>query len=400
MSNLPSSDREISANRASRQQIVIVWIVALVLTVLSLTSHLTAGSTLHQDKEMWQYKVSVHQRVHAFQVRPLTTSIVVALHDHAGVPFRTGFMVLQFMLFLLCGPVFWYFLRILGFSPAYSLAGMIIYLLTLPLFLAHFEPVHTWSDFWVYLFVPLSFTMAMRRRYVVALITIVLALMARETTFLFLPVWFLFIYAGRDRRYTLAAGLTLLAAALFVGARLWFFGRITAPPEADFQFNFENYLRGSDTIFSLIVSLGFVWVVGLWQVFHRARLPIRFYNLIRFGAIFTAAGFVSSTILMARARETRLFVPPVIFLLPLILVYVQERAARIKSILRRLPAWTTALGGVALLALGIWAAKLAFPKFEYRLWPDGNWTYLGLHLALIALFLIVELSRLGAPVAD
>ena len=158
------------------------------------------------------------------------------------------------------------------------------------------------------------------------------------------------------------------------------------------SFNFDGFLRGSDTIFSLIVSLGFVWVVGLWQALHKTRQRVRFYDVIRFGAAFTTAGFVSSALLMARARETRLFVPPVILLLPLVLVYIQDRAENIKTILRNLPKWATAIGGLALLAVCIWIAKLAFPRFEYRLWHDGNWTYLGLHLALVIVFLLVEFA--------
>jgi hypothetical protein len=301
-------------------------------------------------------------------------------------------MILQFTLYLLCGPAFWFFLRTLGFRLSYALAGMIMYLLTMPLFMAHFEPVHTGSDFWVYLLVPLSIAMAIRKQYTVAVITVILALMARETTLLFLPVWFLFVYIDRDRKFPLAAVLTVLSVGLFVGIRLWLFGRITVPPENGPGFNFENYLRGSDTLFSLLVSLGFVWVVGLWQALYRSDRITPFYNVVRFGAVFTAAGFVSATLLMARARETRLFAPPAIFLLPLVLVYIQDRTERIRALLRLLPNWGNALAGGVLLTLCVWGAKLAFPKFEYRLWRDGNWAYLGLHIALTIVFLLVELG--------
>jgi hypothetical protein len=53
---------------------------------------------------------------------------------------------------------------------------------------------------------------------------------------------------------------------------------------------------------------------------------------------------------------------------------------------------------ISLLAFSILIAKSFFPEFEYRPWHDGNWTYMGLHISLTIIFLIVEIYRKRSPV--
>ena len=381
------------------RQFGVVLLISFAIVGLSLLVHFAAPSSIHLSEQVWSQRVAFHHTLLPFQVRPLTNGILDAGHDLFGFSYKTIFFTLQFFLYLVCLPAFWYYLRTLRFSHAYSLAGMLIFGLTLPLFLANFEPIHTWSDFWVYIGLPLSFAALIRRRYTVSLLAMTLALVARETTLLFVPVWFAFMYTANGRRWLIAAiiaGIPILAATVI---RLLNIDTVTVIPTWDFDFNFANGLRASDALFSTFVSLGFVWVVGLRQAFQRSDISIYNYDLIRAAALFTSAGTLVSTLLLTYARETRLFVPPIIFLIPLVLVYVREHSTEIRWLLKRTSAGIAVLSGIALLALCILAAKLAFPVFEFRPWHDGNWAYLGLHLALIIVFLLVEFRKRTRPVA-
>ena len=384
--------RIVRQDSATSRQVVIVWLVALAIVGLSLLVHLAAPSSIHLSEQVWSERVAFHHSLLPFQVRPLTNGILDAGHDLLGLPYKTTFFTLQFLLYLVCLPVFWYYLRTLEFSPAYSLSGMVIFGLMLPLFLAHFDPIYTWSDFWVYLGLPLSFAALIRRRYVLSLLAMALAIVTRETSLLFVPVWFVFAYSANGHKWLWAAVLAALPVIFATAIRMTSVHAVSVIPTWDFDFNFATGLRASDSLFSTLVSLGFIWVVGLSQTARRTGNPTRHYDLIRAAALFTTAGTVISTLLLTYARETRLFVPPVIFLIPLVLVYAKDHSIEVGRLWERTSATVAIPAAIVLLAVCILAAKLAFPTFEYRPWHDGNWVYLGLHLALVIVFLLIEFA--------
>lgn len=376
-------------------QAIIVWLIAGLVAGLSLLNHLVSPSSFHLPDQAWNSLLAYHRDFAAFRLRPLTTGLVSLLAEQCGFSVRNAFFSLQFTLLFLTGPAFYWYLRTLRFSFRQSLAGMLILLLSLPVFLAHFEPVWTWSDFWTYLFLPLSLAFAVRRSYAAAVVCITLAMIARETSAAFLPI--LFLLALRDRKTGVVAPLTILLTpvAAFLLFRAVILGSVSSTPVWSLPFNFESWLRTRDSLFSVIVSLGFVWIVGLTQALRRSPASVLHLGVIRFGAVLTTLAFLTSGLIYGQIRESRLLLPPAIFLIPLVLVYFEDNRPWLAS-LRDKFAPTFGHSAVVLILLAgvsLVMAKLLFPDFEYRRWRDGNWIYLALHLALVFIVLGIEIVR-------
>jgi hypothetical protein len=366
------------------------------LTAVSLVAHITSPSSFHQPEENWKARVIAHQNYPAFKVRPMTTGIVTELHRIFGWSYKTAFFAMQFLLMLVCGPVFYHFLRRFDFAHGYAMGGMIIFYLSLPVFMAHFDPVYTWDDFWVYLMIPLSFICVLRRFTIMAVLTLAWAMLARETSIIFLPIWFILfrqIEHGRPARPVLYILLALLLVAGFRSI-------MAAPaPAVEFKlgYNFAYPLRTSDTIFSLLVSLGFLWPIGLYQIRPGAESSSGYLGLFRWGAAVTAIGYVVSTILFAQARETRLFFPPFVFFIPLALLFIRDHADAARSLWRRTRAGLTIVTMICLLATSVVVTVVAFPGFDFRTWHDGNRLFFSLHLTAAGLAGIIHMYRRRLP---
>jgi len=389
-----------SSRAGPRGKYIRIWIIALILTGLTVLVHISSPSTIHQSEGQWIENINLHITQDVFRVRPLTTNIVRFLATHIGLTYRSAFFGLQFLLFFLLCPALYFYFNQLGYNHRFSAIGMIIFALSLPVFLAHFEPIFTWSDFWLYLMVPLSLGLAIRHKFILAALAMACALVARETAAFFIPILCAIIYRQKNGGPGESILVCLLTLALFLGGRILLVGFYFPHPEYGYQFNFDGALRTSDSIFSFIVSLGFIWVIGFYQLFQKPEVNFRYANLIRFGAVLTAIGCILSTYFYGHFRESRLFLPPAIFLVPLVLSYLNIRGSHIKELFRRYNKWINSVILITLLAISILIARLLFPKFEYRAWHDGNWIYMGIHISLMIIFLIVELTRRQLQAAD
>ncbi|MBD3332214.1 hypothetical protein GF356_05145, partial [candidate division GN15 bacterium] len=214
---------------------------------------MTSPSTWHHSEESWAGRVEKHETSPIFSKRPLTTGSVNLLHDVLGFSYREAFFVLQFLLMAMALMCFYHWLSVVGFGRREALTGMIVFGLSHSVFLAHFEPVFIWSDFWVYALVPLSLAASLKRSHTIAIGTMALALIARETSVLFVPlmVWALRLGGSRYWRALLSAAAVI---TLFIAERLYLQPELSAAPDFKLAFNFANPLRTSDTIYSFIVS--------------------------------------------------------------------------------------------------------------------------------------------------
>ncbi|MFQ5454216.1 MAG: hypothetical protein ACE5D6_08530, partial [Candidatus Zixiibacteriota bacterium] len=264
--------------------------------------------------------------------------------------------------------------------------------MSLPIFLAHFQPIYTWSDFWIYTTVPLTITSIIKKNGWLSILGMFIALIARETSIIFIPLLFYLIYKTNNKRYLKAILLSAIPIILFLIFRLLFFENSVGNIKLKWDFNFAGGLRSSDSIFSLVVSLGFLWLTGLWQAFKKSNEVPRFYNWLRTGAFFTVVAFTSSTLIFAQARESRLFFPSFIFLIPLTLIYFDDKKSIIKDLYRKFHPVLTHISLVILLGLSIIFSIFLFPEYEFRSWKDGNRFYLGLHIAVCLIFLLVEIK--------
>jgi hypothetical protein len=374
---------------------ILVWTLAAGLTLLSLVVHLASPSSMHQTEQNWDERVTLHQTEPAFTVRPITTAIVVFGHDTFGLSHRTAFFSLQFILMLLVVAVFYYYLHALAFNHREALTGMLIFGLSLPVFLAHFDPMYTWSDFWVYLCIPLSFLLTVKRWWFPAVMSFVVAVIARETSAIFLLPWVFLIADVRKKEWYRVLWLPVAAVIIIAVIRFFLFttGAFSGNLEYKLAFNFESFIRSRDTLYSLLVSLGFLWPVGIYELVRVRSSSYRHSNFLRFGASLTAITFVTLTLLFAQARETRLFFPPVIFFIPLVLIFVRSIHSYLAAIMYRLGKVRISVLLLILFIAAQACALLVFPDFDFRTWKDGHRIWFGLHLCATIIFVLVLVAR-------
>jgi hypothetical protein len=379
--------------KVTRQEYMISASVSLVVLVLSFFLHLKwCGTTMAHSEKIWQDMLHFHLSWYPFSVRYFTSYPVLIMHELFSWPVRESFFILQFSVAFLLGPCFYRYLRTISFNQYQSYLGTFLLLSSYPILCAHFEPVHTWDDFWAYLFVTLALTSVIQRRLGPGMVFFTLGCFAREQTLLFYPV---FIMAAALFVKDTSAG----KKALWLMLPLAIYGIFTvivweAPEPKRFRliyFNFEQALRTRDTLFSLFISFGFIWFAAALHLLRSARREkTAVERLLSGGAVFIAPVTVAVALFFTLARETRILFPPFVFLIPLALGeltsvwYFLRRKRRLINYITMV-----VLGGI-LMAVGFYLGKRLFPGFEYRQCARFAQQWSGFQFGIILNLLLVN----------
>lgn len=354
----------------------------------SLYLHLNECSVyITATSERWQNVIDLHRTFYPFSIRYLTTYPIIWAEALFGIPYRTGFFVLQSVLFFALGLVFYRFLVTLGFSRFWSSLGVALCLLSFPVLLAHSEPVFTYDDFWMYLFLTLCFTAVIESRFRDAAIWFGLGCFAREAMLLYAPAFGLGLWQFRNGRSNRQVLLSFVAPLLVYGL---FFAAVWQAPKAHrwelFAFNFANHLRGTDSLYSAFISFGWLWMVLLLMLlWYGVRL---FRGFPRETAFLLHAGFYAVAITVpvglcwTLARETHVFFPPFVFVVPLAVYFLREADRRI---IARVPLEIVLVLIIAcegLLWPGLKLGNYLLPKFDYRDCRELSRALGGIHLGL------------------
>ncbi len=363
---------------------------------ISLVLHHQLGSMTTWTNETWQEAIRGHMTYHPFAIRPLTTSTVRIIHWLTGLSFKHSFLLTQYGLLMAIGPVFCWYLQALGISRRYALVGLILLVTAYPVLCAFLEPVYTWDDFWLYLLIPISFALALRQHSILAMLAMMAASLARETGILFYP-WFVILLAGNyDVRRRSFWVLAVLPAIAFVSYQL----AVYAPPESTqfrmLLYNFQDSAYTRNSLYSLAVSFGFLWVTLALSLMliNKRRWNRKIHRFPVAGAVIQIPLFVALVIVTARARETRLFFPPFVFVIPLSLALVEQYQNYWLKYVRYGKAVPAVIATIAALLLGQWAAKELFPTLDFRppVWFAQVW--FGVQLAIAALILVPAIGGL------
>ncbi len=164
----------------------------------------------------------------------------------------------------------------------------------------------------------------------------------------------------------------------------------------NFAKNFLNPVWASNTFYSLLASFGAIWLVaGLARADRLAgQFDERAIAICRWGAIYSVPTTIALVLTMGLARETRLFFPPFVFLIPLslwFLRYYGEKLIRFNLAGAGIP--SVFVVSLAMIE-GIHLSRLLFPSFDFRAWTEFSQVYLGIHFGL-AMALIFQLSAVS-----
>ncbi len=335
-------------------------------------------------EEIWQKKLDIHLDNYPFAIRPFQSQITLLLHNLLGLPVRESFFALQYALAMALGTLFYRFLRLLDFPKNWSLVGLSVLMISYPILGAHFAPTHTWDDFWSYLFLVLTFSAVLQKRPVTASLFLTLGCFAREQVLVFWPLLLLWGWWERNQQSRARLLTMLCAPPVIYGLYRWIvYEEFELQRFNHLQFNFENALRINDTVVSAFIAFGFLWLtvmIGLMK--RRAQNTDVSSRLVLWGVVITLPITFLLTISCGMARETRIFFPPFLFVIPISLYVLGDLYNRLR------PQWSwgrgliSACGGVVSIGLGYLAARVLFPEFDYFANSVFRRQIAGIHMGL------------------
>lgn len=339
-------------------------------------------------------KLDYHLTVYPFSIRYLTSYPLLLLSRVFHFPVRESFFVLQFSLSFLLGLAFFRYLRQLDFSRLWANVGVFILMSAYPMLCAHFEPVHTWDDIWAYLFVTLSLTAVLRRQVTATLIWFTLACFAREQTLVLYPVFAIPFWWLLAKNKPPAKILWLLVPVVVYGL---FYAIVWQEPIASryrlIDFNFETALRSRDTIFSLYISFGVIWLLAGVSLVRQLAGKLEVSDkILTWGLILSVPATVVVALFLSCARETRILFPPFVFALPLALYEIQGLTRIVDRIRKRGHLTSLILGGGVLAAFGLYLSFLIFPAFEFRNCARFAQQWSGVHFGAILITLALYVA--------
>ncbi|MCX6825953.1 MAG: hypothetical protein NTV06_01600 [candidate division Zixibacteria bacterium] len=382
--------------RDSYKEYLIPIIITLVILTLSFFLHLKwCGSSMRQSEEIWQERLDYHLNYYPFSIRYFTTYSALFVKNLFALPPRESFFIIQFLLAIIMGPLFYRYLRLLSFDKIWANIGLFLLYSAYPILGAHIEPVYTWDDFWVYIFLILTFTAIIKGRLLPASLFLTLGAFAREQTFLFWPVFVLasFWYC---RNYPRWKSIIYIAAPLIIYLPFYYIKWQPFPGRTEFIiYNFETPLRGSDSIFSFLISFGVIWLTSaIGMGFARQKDRWVKSKLLIWGAILSVPTTAALTFFLTRARETRIFFPPFIFLIPLTIIFLQSVYEYFRKTMPPLKIKILFISLPVMLTIGIILAPLIFPAFEFRNCHRFHQQAFGFHLGLamtIGIFYLMKI---------
>lgn len=345
---------------------------------------------MESSEERWQEIVQYHVEFYPFSVRVLTTYPVLWIHQMTGLPLRETFFVFQYLLMAAVGLALYRFLLLLGYAERSGQVGLVLFLGSFPVLFAHSEPIFTWDDPWVYLALVLSFTALIRRNALTASLWFTLGLFAREQTVLYFPVFLLGLWLLQERPLQWhVIGAAILPPALFLP--FWFFVW-QEPDPMRYQllaYNFSDWPHTINSLFSLFISFGFLWVAWIAGLSRGVDMPVSraaVDRFVRIGSIVMVVPTILVGLAFAYARETRIFFSPFVLMIPLALGVLRKQMTHMIQSSRR-PRYAIVALIVCLIIGGV-AGTALFRGFDYRNCPDfcRLWGSIHLGLSLVVLW--------------
>jgi len=374
-----------SDNLSFRRELPLVLGVTIILLLISIWLQVQVSrSMMTQSAEIWEDRLELHVNEYPFKLRPFQTYATKWLHEATGVDIKTAFYLIQFTLAFLLAMAFYVLLRRLRFDQWWSLVGLVMLLTAYPILGAHYAPTYTWDDFWGYLFVTLGLLATIRERPWLVAIWLLLASIARETNVIFVPLAFLPLWRKADNRATLMTAAAIPIVATLAIRFLWGTGEDFSRWAWHINYNFENGLRVNDTVVSFIIAFGPLWLLsllGFYEVRTMADHPSR--QLLLWGYAVATPIFVILALTGGLARETRLFFPPFVFLIPLSVIALRSLVRRIRTDWTRKPKYLPVEALVALCIVGVIASNWLFPEFDFGMNANIRRPLAGVHLGMI-----------------
>ncbi len=361
---------------------------SFILTIIILLTNTSLRTLLNFSDARWAQILELHQNVVPFNLRPLTSFIVFSLSANFQISLVTAFIIQQYSLLFILFVSFGYYLKALGFSGKDTIIGLWFLGFSYPIFCLHFIPSFTWDDIWLYISLVWVVYFFIKEKYLISAAFLTFGALSRESIFIVLP----FLYLYRNKREGRGFRIALYVAPL----ALYLIYRLSIAPEiipGRFGQLFENFATLDTTrqsLYSFVVSFGYLWVLFMVSAKESANMVNRFDKRFVSGSVVVIILCVFLTFVTTSARETRLFFVPFVLLIPLALSGLDRMMDRYRTLIRK---WSNAkivIIETLLFALMILFSVLLFPRFDYLPMIDFHRVVFALNLLAIANILILK----------
>jgi len=376
------------------------YVLAITATgiIVSLILHLKATlSPLLLEPEIWVKAIEYHLSQYPFNIRFPQTHLTLGINQLFGIPLKSAFYILQYILVLILGPLFYNYLKTLGFGRNWSLVGLALLMFSFPILCAHFEPVFTWDDIWMYGFLILTFSALLKNNWLVSSLFFTLGCFAREQMVLFYPIFFLEGMWCRQKLGVRKLSLVLSIPIIIYGTFTLIMYQTADPHRWSlFAYNFENTARVADSVVSLWNSFGFLWLLGAaGAVSAFAKRSEPKFRILFWGAVTALPLTLILGIFFTYVRETRILFPPFVFLIPLALIALKNLWEKLPAVKSKAFWIITACSGALLITSGLLIAPYIWPVFDYGSSAMLRRDFAGVQIGLSLLLLVgVVVSRL------
>ncbi len=333
----------------------------------------------------WESVYQIHQSEIPFRLRPFTNLTLYYLVNFFSLSISKAFIIHQYLLLFLFFVSLVFYFKILSFSQAQRILGLTITAFSFPILCLHFIPNYTWDNLWMYIGLIWFGYFIIKQNYYVASLFLLFSAFSHESA-LFVTIGFYFF------RNKSKSQLNWILPSLIPVVGYLIFRTIVYPDVMTERFshiigNFENTDATRQTIFSIIVSFGWMWAVMVWGVWKRNKLN-QLVKSFLFSSLFASIVTILIVLFVGKARETRLLYTPFLFLIPLVLFLLNDFFDSLWRVYLRIGKIRFCMLSLMILIISILLTISIFPSFSYLPMIDFHRVYFALNLFVVLLALL------------
>lgn len=327
------------------------------------TAHTLQWQSIWND----EYGVSLcldRMQLCEFYRRPLMYRLQMFLFGQ-GIPYQFSFVVISFLGIFITGIMLTKISKLIGFAEKFLLITLLAFYTHFTIVFAFFDSMSTYDEPLMYVFLSSAIYFILRQKLILAFPFFLLACIARETSFMLLPILFMVPFNSTLRTRILFSALLLIAYCLyffyyvpshlrFESASFLVHDRIYA-----WQHNFRNIYEAIQSILCMILATALPFYM-LYTCLYKPSITVFQKRWIQFTLVLIA---LNNIIVLAfgLAAEARLFTLPLLLAFPMLPLYFQQNPLQFP--------WKNMLFLISLFAVII--MSILFVIFGYRCYESN-----------------------------
>jgi hypothetical protein len=288
--------------------------------------------------------VNLHKTHPAFVKRPLTTTLVDLIANNTALTIGESFVLVSFFLLFICGITFFYLAKTLLNDSRSSYLSQFLFYLSFSVFFSFFPTNYSYDEPIQYFLIAISLIALLKEKWGLFVLAFSSSLIARESGILLLPsiaFYMIPLNLKISQLFSLEnlkklIYLTIPVVIYIIYLKI-FISQVGIQEEtksdlngrfSHFFYNFQNQQFAIESVISIFLAVGFQ-VYILFEYITENTLDVKEKKMVN---SFLLALILNMLVVLTttRARETRLFALPLVFLWPIFGKYFLHELQLIK----------------------------------------------------------------------